>query len=150
MIVLKSGKKIFPEEIEHLLGQFDIVKESLVWGETEEDGEVNVWAKVVIDKEQLESQGSAMHDESGIREKMDRIIREVNRKMPSFKSIKFFIFGEDEMEKTTTKKVKRTLELASIRRILEENRVKLRDLAGKNIDMLRHWIAPDKNDRGGK
>jgi long-chain acyl-CoA synthetase len=150
MIVLKNGKKIFPEEIEHLLGQFDIVKESLVWGETEDDGEVNVWAKVVIDKDQLESQGSTMHDEIGIKERMDRIIREVNKKMPSFKSVKFFIFGENEMQKTTTKKVKRTIELASIKRILEENKIKIKDFTGKNIDAIKHIINPEKSGAAAK
>ncbi len=145
MIVLKNGKKIFPEEIEHLLGQFDFVKESLVWGQTEADGEVNVWAKVVIDKENLESQGSTFHDEGWIKEKMDQIIREVNKKMPSFKSIKYFIFGEKEMEKTTTKKIKRTIELASINKILEENKIKIRDFTGKNIDAIRHLIIPEKS-----
>jgi len=145
MIVLKNGKKIFPEEIEHLLGQFDFVKESLVWGQTEADGEVNVWAKVVIDKENLESQGSTFHDEGWIKEKMDQIIREVNKKMPSFKSIKYFIFGEKEMEKTTTKKIKRTIELASINKILEENKIKIRDFTGKNIDAIMHLIIPEKS-----
>ncbi|MHB1483393.1 MAG: AMP-dependent synthetase/ligase [Saccharofermentanales bacterium] len=143
MIVLKNGKKIFPEEIEHLLGQFDIIKESLVWGEIEESGDVDVWAKVVIDKEKLESQ-DGINDEKGIKEKMDQIIREVNKKMPSFKSIKYFIFGEKEMEKTTTKKVKRMIELASIRDILSKNSMKIKEVTGRNIDALKRMIVPEK------
>jgi len=144
MIVLKNGKKIFPEEIEHLLGQFEFVKESLVWGETEPDGEVDVWAKVVIDKENLEA-NSKYHDENWVKEKIDQIIREVNKKMPSFKSVKFFIFGENEMEKTTTKKIKRTIELASIRKSLEENKIKIKDFTGKNIDAIKNLITPEKS-----
>lgn len=144
MIVLKNGKKIFPEEIEQLLGQFEFVKESLVWGEIEDDGDVDVWAKVVIDKEKLESTGASIHDENWVKEKMDQIIREVNKKMPSFKSIKYFIFGENEMEKTTTKKIKRTIELDSIKEILEKNKIKIKDFTGKNIDALKHLIIPDK------
>lgn len=144
MIVLKNGKKIFPEEIEHLLGQFEFVKESLVWGETEADGEVDVWAKVVIDKDKMDSNGNKSNDDNWVKEKMDQIIREVNKKMPSFKSIKFFIFGENEMEKTTTKKIKRTIELASIKKILEENKIKIKDFTGKNIDAIKHMIIPEK------
>ncbi len=150
MIVLKSGKKIFPEEIEQLLGQFEFIKESMVWGEPEEDGEVDVWAKVVLDKDVLESQGSGFHDEKGIKEKMSQIIHAVNKKMPSFKSIRFFIFGEQEMEKTTTRKIKRMVELASIKDTLEKNKLKIKEITGRNIDALKQLISPSKtgdNDR---
>ncbi len=144
MIVLKNGKKIFPEEIEQLLGQSDFIKESLVWGETEDDGEVAVWAKVIIDKDEVEAAGSTIHDENWIKDKMDQIIREVNKKMPSFKSVKHFIFGETEMEKTTTKKIKRNIELASIKKILDENKIKIKDFTGRNIDAIKQMILPDK------
>ncbi|MHB8962272.1 MAG: AMP-dependent synthetase/ligase, partial [Saccharofermentanales bacterium] len=130
MIVLKNGKKVFPEEIEFLLGQFDFIKESLVWGEAEESGDVDVWVKVVLNKDVLDSQGSDVTDEKSMRSKIEDMIKEVNKMMPSFKSIKYFVFGEDDMEKTTTKKIKRNVELDSVRAILEKNKIKIKEAAG--------------------
>lgn len=156
MIVLKNGKKVFPEEIEHLLGQFDFIKESMVWGEQEEDGEVQVWAKVVIDKDAMNAGENVLHDENSIRDYLDKIIREVNKKMPSFKSVKYFIFGEKDMAKTTTMKIKRTIELASIKEILEKNKLKIKEVTGKNIDTIKQKmnfeipILGKKNNRNDK
>ncbi len=143
MIVLKNGKKVFPEEIEYLLGQFDFIKESMVWGESDEGGDVDVWAKVVLDKEALKSQGSDISDEEGMKAKLESLLAEINKKMPSFKSIKYFVFGEEDMEKTTTKKIKRNIELDSIKDIIMKNKLKIKEAAGKNIDALKNLISND-------
>jgi len=144
MIVLKNGKKVFPEEIEYLLGQFDFIKESMVWGESDEDGDIDVWAKVVLDKEALKSQGSDISDEEGMKAKLESLLAEINKKMPSFKSIKYFVFGEEDMEKTTTKKIKRNIELDSIKDIILKNKLKLKEVAGKNIDALKNLISGEE------
>ncbi len=146
MIVLKNGKKVFPEEIEYMLGQSDLIKDAMVWGEVEGDGDVEVWAKVVIDKEALNSDGDNDHDENTIKDKLEQLIKEISTKMPSFKSIKYFIFGEDEMEKTTTKKTKRNIELESIKNIIENNKLKIKEAAGKNIDALKKLLTSDKSE----
>jgi len=143
MIVLKNGKKVFPEEIEYLLGQFDFIKESMVWGESDEGGDVDVWAKVVLDKEALKSQGSDISDEEGMKAKLESLLAEINKKMPSFKAIKYFVFGEEDMEKTTTKKIKRNIELESIKEIIMKNKLKIKEAAGKNIDALKNLISSD-------
>ncbi len=145
MIVLKNGKKVFPEEIEYLLGQIEYVKESMVWGEAEADGDVDVWARIVLDREVLDSQGSDIADEHAMRRKIEDMIREINLKVPSFKSIRYFIFGEEEMEKTTTKKIRRNAALESVRAVLEKNRLKIGEAAGKNIDALRNLLHHDKD-----
>ncbi|HBL84999.1 MAG: hypothetical protein A2Y17_07200 [Clostridiales bacterium GWF2_38_85] len=141
MIVLKSGKKIFPEEIENLLGKSEFIKESLVWGETDEDGEVAVWAKCIINKEALEAHGANIEDETWIKEKLDTAIHEVNKKLTSFKAIRYFTFGENDMIKTTTQKIKRTMEIDSIKSMLEKNKIKLREIAGKNMDAVKNFIV---------
>jgi long-chain acyl-CoA synthetase len=145
MIVLKNGKKVFPEEIEYIIGQFDFIKDSMVWGEAVETGDVDIWAKMVLDRDVLKSQGADVDDEQSIREKLEAIIKEVNRKVPSFKSIKYFVFGEEEMEKTTTKKTKRTVELKRIKEIIRKNKIKCREAAGKNIDALKKALASKKD-----
>jgi long-chain acyl-CoA synthetase len=148
MIVLKNGKKVFPEEIEYLLSQSELIKESMVWGESDEGGDIDVWAKVVLDKETIQSEGVDLSDEEGIKQKLESLFADINRKIPSFKSIKYFIFGEEEMEKTTTKKIKRNIELDSINEIIRKNKMKLKQAAGRNIDALKHLISgsDDKND----
>ena len=131
MIVLKNGKKVFPEEIEFLLGQYNFIKESLVWGEAEEDGDVDVWARIVLDRDVISSEGGDISDESGISIKISELLKEINRKLPSFKAVKYFIFGEDDMAKTTTRKIKRNVELDSIRQALARNSMKIKEAAGK-------------------
>lgn len=143
MIVLKNGKKVFPEEIEFLLGQYDFIKETLVWGESQEDGDVDVWVKVVLNKEVIKSEGEDVSDEEKMSDKIKHIIKDVNEKMPSFKSIKYFIFGEEDMEKTTTKKIKRNIELSSIKETLEKNSIKIKEAAGRNIDSIKKMLQRD-------
>ncbi|MHB8961934.1 MAG: hypothetical protein ACYC5K_02150, partial [Saccharofermentanales bacterium] len=60
------------------------------------------------------------------------------------KSIKYFVFGEDDMEKTTTKKIKRNVELDSVRAILEKNKIKIKEAAGRNIDAMKNLLHHDK------
>ena len=50
MIVLKNGKKIFPEEVEELVNKIDLVKESMVFGMPKGD-DVVVSVKVQYDEE---------------------------------------------------------------------------------------------------
>lgn len=138
MIVLKNGKKIFPEEIEFLLAQSEIVKESLVWGEMDSDGEVIVSAKVVIDEEALRQKtGSQAVDDNVIRQYLEQLIKEVNTRLPSFKTIRQYVFSMQEMVKTTTLKIRRPIEIDGIREFMAKNKLKWRELTGQNLDHLR-------------
>ena len=141
MIVLKTGKKVFPEEIEHLIGQHDYIKESLVWGEEDEDGDVIVSAKFILDKEALEKSDQLALDEKTIQEKLESLINEINSKMPSFKGIRHYVYGFQEMVKTTTQKIKRPVEIDKMKKMMEEKKVQWRQLTGKNVD---HEIDPNQ------
>jgi len=133
MIVLKSGKKVFPEEIEYLLGQDKLIKESLVWGEDDE-GDVVVSAKVVLDRDVLKEKLGQDASEHQIRAHLDQLIREINSRLPSFKGIRQYVFSFQDMVKTTTLKIKRPIEIAGIRDWLAHHKLRLRDITGKNID----------------
>ena len=50
MIVLKNGKKVFPEEIEAIINRLDFVEESMVFGLPKEDGDVKLSVKIVYNK----------------------------------------------------------------------------------------------------
>lgn len=133
MIVLKSGKKVFPEEIEYLLGQDKLIKESLVWGEDDE-GDVVVSAKVVLDRDALKEKLGQDVSEHQIRAHLDQLIREINSRLPSFKGIRQYVFSFQDMVKTTTLKIKRPIEIAGIRDWLTRHKLRLRDITGRNLD----------------
>src|SRR5665647_3976153 len=51
VIVLKNGKKIFPEEMETLIGRSDYVSEAFVYGKPDTDGDYKLCAKIVFNRE---------------------------------------------------------------------------------------------------
>lgn len=92
LIILSSGKKIIPEELENLIsGSVPEVKEVLVYAENNV-----ITAEIVLDMESDEKKDV-------IREK----IKELNKKLPLYKEISSVKFRENEFPKTTTKKIKR-------------------------------------------
>ncbi len=96
MIVLANGKKIFPEEIEAKLNEIDEVKESFVF---EKDNKI--YAKIVSVSENFKS----------IEEK----VKELNISLPQFKKINDIVITSQDLEKTTTGKIKRKLEYEKIK-----------------------------------
>lgn len=115
VIVLKNGKNVFPEELEGLLNKDEFIKESLVWGEEKEDGDVTVNAKIVPNMENIKRKFGNLTD-SQLNEKIKEIIKNVNHKLSSYKAIKKFEISFDEFVKTTTQKVKRFEELKKNKR----------------------------------
>ena len=118
MIVLKNGKKIFPEEIETLVNRIDLVEECMVFGMPDEvdKNDIKLSVKVVYNKEEVKQQyGDISFDE--IKNIIwDRIKNEVNTTVPRYKHIMNIILTDKELIKTTTKKVKRNEELKEIMR----------------------------------
>lgn len=134
MIVLKNGKKVFPEEIEQLIGHYEWVKESIVWGVDGPDGEVVVSAKLVIDTDLFSQQTGSDADESGIRAAIEKIFQDINSSLPSFKKVRHFVFSFKELVKTTTMKVRRPIEIDRIRQMMEKHKYRWQDVTGRNID----------------
>lgn len=116
MIVLKNGKKIFPEEIETLINRIDLVEECMVFGMPDEvdKNDVKLSVKVVYNKDEIKQKyGDISLDE--IRDIIwNRIKNEVNTTVPRYKHIMNMILTDKELIKTTTKKVKRNEELKEI------------------------------------
>lgn len=136
MIVLKNGKKVFPEEIEFMINQNAFIKESLVWGELEPGGDVMVNAKIVLDRDQLKQEGMNEADEAALKSRLDTIIGEINRHLPSFKSVRNYVYSFQEMVKTTTLKIRRPIEIAGIQNQIEKLKLSWRELTGKNLDRV--------------
>ena len=111
MIVLKNGKKVFPEELETLVNRLKYVTESMVFGLPDKDDEndVKLSVKVVYNKEETKDK-----TEEEIREIIWDSRKELNKTFPRYKHIQNMILTDKELIKTTTKKVKRQEELKTI------------------------------------
>lgn len=108
VIVTKNGKNIYPEELEYYLNNDPLVLESLISGDsTGEDGE-QVAAQVVPDEEAIKHhlQKEKLSKED-IQKAIIGVVRKINKKLPSYKSIKKVSVRDGEFDKTATHKVKR-------------------------------------------
>ena len=115
VIVTQNGKNIYPEEIELMLGDIPEIKESMVYGkqdtEKKNDKELIITAKVIPNYDEIEKiHGKNLTDEQ-VHDIIWEKIKEVNRKLTSYKAIKKLEIKKDEFEKTTTMKIKRYVEI---------------------------------------
>ena len=115
MIVLKNGKKVFPEELEVLINRLDIVKECMVFGMPNESNknDVKLSVKIVYDKDVAKEKYSNSSEED-LEQMVWEQIKEINKTFPPYKYIKNLIFTDKELIKTTTQKIKRNEELKNI------------------------------------
>ncbi|MBP5427470.1 MAG: AMP-binding protein [Clostridiales bacterium] len=119
MIVFTNGKKAFPEEYEEMLNKIKGVKESFVWGDKSKEGAVQICAKIVIDENQ---------DEKGLLDLVEMRIKEINKDLPQYKIIRYFVLTKKELVKTTTLKIKRNIEISHMNDYLEKNNCNMRKL----------------------
>lgn len=138
MIVLTSGKKAFPEEIESLIAEIKGVTEAFVWGAGNDRGQIDISAKLLIDRSAIGRELGLDSDPSDekVADYLDDQMRTVNHKMPSYKIVHNYVFSEEDMIKTTTLKIKRPKEQEAIENKLNAAGVTLRDINGKNIDKI--------------
>ena len=115
LIVLKNGKKIFPEELEILVNRLELVEESMVFGMPNEKDmdDVKLFVKVVYDKEVAKQKYVGKSEEELYKIVWDEI-KELNKSFPRYKHIQGLILSGEELIKTTTKKVKRQEEMKKI------------------------------------
>lgn len=112
VIVLKSGKKVFPEELEELVNKIDVVKESMVFGFPKED-DVDVSVKIQYDEDVRKEKYAELSDEE-FEKVVWNEIKEINKEMPKYKYMKHMILTTEDFIKTTTAKIKRFEEMKKI------------------------------------
>ena len=112
VIVTQNGKNIYPEEIEQMLAEVKEIKECMVYGkEVEGEKELIISVKVIPNLEEIEAiYGKELTDEQ-IYDIIWKQIKNVNKKLTSYKAIKNLEIKKDEFEKTTTMKIKRFAEI---------------------------------------
>ena len=115
MIVLKNGKKAFPEEIEILLNKIPGVLDSFVFGEPIDGDWTDLRIAVQIQyslKELTEIHGDLTPD--GIRDVIWEQIKQINQTIPHYKRVTDLYLTEEPFIKTTSLKIKRKEQLAKV------------------------------------
>lgn len=95
LIILDNGKNVYPEEIETLISFIDEVTEVVVYQENN-----MIVAEVYSDAE---------GDQTEIRTKIEKEIKDVNTQLAVYKRVNKIKFRDEEFIKTTTKKIKRDM-----------------------------------------
>ena len=115
MIVLKNGKKVFPDEIEMVINRLDEVLECLVYGipDKNDKNDIKLAVKIVYDKNVIDEKYPNITQEE-LENLIWRKIKEINKTFPPYKYIKNMILTDKELIKTTTKKVKRNEEIKTL------------------------------------
>ncbi|MFQ5499308.1 MAG: AMP-dependent synthetase/ligase [Candidatus Zixiibacteriota bacterium] len=111
VIVSAAGKNIYPEEIETLLVQFDCVAEVVVFGRKKEGKQGEEVAALIVPDLECRVYDRAgdggRQDTEMLHKTIGDVIADVNRRMADYKRIVSFDIQTGELEKTSTKKVKR-------------------------------------------
>lgn len=110
VIVLKNGKNIFPEEIEALINKVEGITESMIYALPNKDAvdknDIKIGAEIVYSKDIMKEMYNA-EDEEKILEIITTKIKEINKSMPLYKSIRDIKITQNPIIKTTTGKIKR-------------------------------------------
>ena len=106
VIVLESGKNVFPEEIEEYLEDIEEIAESVVVGRKAEDSDAVLLTAVVFPNKDAFPEGT---DKDTMYKVIYDKITEQNKRVASFKKIMALELRDEEFEKTTSKKIKRHL-----------------------------------------
>ncbi len=114
VIVLKNGENVYPQEIEELINKIPYVKESIVYQRGQSKTDTMLCAKIVYDTETIK-QTFGEKTEEQYKEEIWKQIKEINKDLPLFKHIKKIEITTEELEKTTTQKVKRYKELQKVK-----------------------------------
>ncbi len=116
MIVLTNGKKVFPEEIEYLINQITGVSQSIVFGEENNRGNIDICALLKIDVDHLPDGTTPAEFIPEVRQQIEAI----NEQMPVYKKVRYLIWKTGDFISTTTLKIKRQAELDKIHALLKE------------------------------
>lgn len=113
VIVLKNGENVYPSDIEFLVNRLPYVKESILFPRENSKKEIALGVKVVYDEELMQERFGDKTNKEYEKLIWDDI-KEINQTLPVFKRIKELIITTEPLEKTTTQKIKRFIEIDKI------------------------------------
>ncbi len=111
MILGSSGENIYPDELEELYLESDFIKELSIVGIPTDSGNETVAMLVVCDYEV----GDHSHEQ--VRANVRQHIREVSAKLPLYKRVKIVHLVDHDLERTSTRKVKRRQVVEEVQRL---------------------------------
>ena len=106
VIVLESGKNVFPEEIEEYLSNVEGVKESVAVGRKAEGSDEVILTAIVVPDADAFPKGAT--DEEIYKVLQERIVA-MNKKLASYKQVRALEIRHEEFPKTTSRKIRRHL-----------------------------------------
>lgn len=106
VIVTKSGKNIYPEEIEEVLNSLPCILECMVYGLLSGNEDI-VAVQVLPDLENIEEVLGHKPDEDEIYKYVKSAVNEANMTMTSYKRVKQVVIRKEDFIRTTTRKIKR-------------------------------------------
>ena len=112
VIVNKSGKNIYPEEIENKILKSEYVDEVIIIGKKDEENNEYPYAVVHPNMEaisSLEVEKNKTYSNEDIRKLIEKEIGKSIEKLPYYKKPTSFEISNEELSKTSTNKVKRYL-----------------------------------------
>ena len=115
VIVTKNGKNIFPEEIETYLNRQPIVAESMVYGIDLPDGDALIAVQVLPDFEEAKNILGENYTDADMQKAVEDAVKAVNDSLQGYKRVSKVIVRKEDFEKTTTKKIKRHIEIAKMK-----------------------------------
>ena len=110
IIVLKNGKNVYPQELEFLITKLDYALECIVFSRDKDKTDTVLKAKIVYDKDRIKQiYGDKSKEE--YQKDIWKDIKEINKNLVTYKHIKEIEITDIPMEKTTTQKIKRYVEI---------------------------------------
>jgi long-chain acyl-CoA synthetase len=108
VIVTKTGKNIYPEEVEYYINRNKYIQESLVHGYFDESSDdTQVSAQICPNYDVIYAEFGETFGEEEVQSLIRRAISEINEKLPIYKRVRNIALRKDEFIKTTTKKIQR-------------------------------------------
>ncbi len=116
IIVLRNGKNIYPQELEFLINKLPYVAENIVYARNKSKTDTLLCAKIVYNEDNLKD-----HFGEKSKEEYEKLvwedIKNINKDLPTYKHIKEIVLTDEPLEKTTTQKVKRFVELKKLEKV---------------------------------
>lgn len=111
VIITKNGKNVYPEELEYLLNKSPFILESMVFSDDSADNEDTlIVAAVVMDQDELSQAFETPPTEEEQLKLVWEAVDKINDESPFYRRIKRVILRDQELEKNTSKKIKRFAE----------------------------------------
>ncbi len=109
--------------MENLLNRIEGIEESFVFGKqmSNDKNDIKIFAKLIYNKDIIED-AYKVKGEENIYKVINQKIKEINKTMPRYKSIRGIIISQEPLIKTTTNKIKRQNNIEQILREVMERK----------------------------